>query len=248
MLPTSSVQASSATWNGTTDATWAGLGNWSATPVPGVGDVATFNNAGNGHTIIDLGGGVTVSNILFDTSSAAAYTLGLGAVGSQTLTLNTNVTSGLFSLNLTSTVANNQLINANLGLGASPGPTMLFTFTNASSAALNIAGALSDGVTGTAVLTVSGSGNTTISGNITDGLGSLGITKQGTGTLTIGSYTTAAGGLNVNAGTLKLTNGAISLGTGALTLGSGNNPATLALSGGATLTSGVGFFNFRHRH
>ena len=62
------ASAASATWNGTTDAMWSTLTNWSANPVPGTGDTATFNGAGNGNTTIDLGGGVTIGTVLFDTS------------------------------------------------------------------------------------------------------------------------------------------------------------------------------------
>lgn len=45
--------ASSATWTGLgADSAWTTAGNWSASPVPGAGDVATFNSAGNGKTTI----------------------------------------------------------------------------------------------------------------------------------------------------------------------------------------------------
>ena len=92
---------------------WGTNANWLTDPaaVPGTGDTATFNSAGNGFTTIDLGTGVTIGNILFDTSSAAAYTIGLGAVGSRSLTLDN---AGAITLN--SDVANNQLFNANLSL------------------------------------------------------------------------------------------------------------------------------------
>ena len=53
------LKAASGIWTGATDATWAGA-NWSASPVPGTGDTATFNGAGGGHTAIDLGSGVTI--------------------------------------------------------------------------------------------------------------------------------------------------------------------------------------------
>ena len=80
--------AATAAWTGTTSTNWATTGNWSASPVPGINDIATFNNAGNGHTTISLGAGVQISNIVFDTASAAAYTIGAVGVGSETLTMN----------------------------------------------------------------------------------------------------------------------------------------------------------------
>jgi len=43
------LNAASGTWTSAADA------NWSATPVPGIGDTATFNGAGNANTTVDLG-------------------------------------------------------------------------------------------------------------------------------------------------------------------------------------------------
>ena len=119
-----SLEAASATWNGTTDAVWATGTNWSATPVPGTGDTATFNNAGGAVDTIDLGTGLAIKTLAFDTATAAAYTLGSGAVGSQTLGLDA---AGAITMN--STVAANQLINANVNLGTATGPEA-FTITN----------------------------------------------------------------------------------------------------------------------
>src|SRR5437870_4140156 len=104
------ARATSDSWVGTTDATWATSANWSTAPatVPGTGDTATFN-AASANTTISLGGGVTISNVVFDTVSAAAYTIGSGAVGSQTLTFDPAV--GGITVN--ATVAANQLFNAN---------------------------------------------------------------------------------------------------------------------------------------
>ncbi len=47
---------------------------------------ATFNADSltvNNNTTIDLGGGVTLGALVFDTSSAAAYTIGSGAVAAR---------------------------------------------------------------------------------------------------------------------------------------------------------------------
>ena len=82
---TPQLQATSGTWNGTTDGIWATGTNWSTNAAPGTGATATFNNAGNSNTVINLGAGVTISSLVFDTSNIAAYTIGSGAVGSQAL-------------------------------------------------------------------------------------------------------------------------------------------------------------------
>ena len=105
-----SLQAASGNWTGLTDATWAGA-NWSAA-TPGTGDTATFNGAGNANVVINLGGGVTINTVLFNTASAAAYTIGTSPAGGQTLSLNN--TGGI---TMNSTVANNELFNAAIVLG-----------------------------------------------------------------------------------------------------------------------------------
>jgi len=201
VAPTAS--AASAAWTGTTDALWATTTNWTASPVPGTGDTATFNDAGNGNTTIDLGGGVTVSTVLFDTASAAAYTIGSGAVGSQTLTLNN---AGAVTMN--STVANNQLFNSALTLGTDA-TAQNYTFTNNSTTnSLTFAGNITGGTGGTAgakTLNITGSGNTNISGAIANGgATTLTLAKAGTGTLTLSGTSTYSGGTRANAGTLIL--------------------------------------------
>jgi fibronectin-binding autotransporter adhesin len=74
-LENQSVLAGSATWNGTTNSTWFTSTNRTAGGPPGTGNTATFSNAGNGNTTLDLGAGVTVNTVLFDTSSVAVYTI-----------------------------------------------------------------------------------------------------------------------------------------------------------------------------
>ena len=179
------------------DGTWADA-NWSATPVPGTGDTATFNGLGNGHTTIDLGGGVTIMNLLFDTGNAAAYTIGTGAVGSQTLTLNN---SGGITLN--PTVANNQLFNAAIVLGTDS-TAQSYTNFNSSAQTLTFASSIyggpsaGSGTAGTKTLVMGGSGNTVISGSLLNGASSLpatttvALTKLGAGTLTFNGTVNAS--------------------------------------------------------
>jgi fibronectin-binding autotransporter adhesin len=167
--------AASANWTGLTDSTWANTGNWDASPVPGTGDTATFNGGGNGNTIIDLGTGVTVGNVTFDTSLAAPYTIGAGAVGSQTLTLDLNG-----GINMGTTVTSNQIINANLAL---PAIGFYNIINNSAANVLTLAGTNKAATTGSAVLTMDGTGTNSITGPIQAGTGSMGLYKINTGTL-----------------------------------------------------------------
>jgi fibronectin-binding autotransporter adhesin len=222
------THAASDSWDGSTDATWATGNNWlNNGTAPGAGETATFNGAGNGYTTIDLGAGVTIGSILFDTSSAAAYTIGSGAVGSQALTL-----GNVGALTINSGVTTNQLFNANIQL--SNAANAATTITNNGSGLLTLAGTVNANVaSGNGLLTVAGSGNTTVSGAVTKtGAGSNALKKIGSGTLT-------------------LSNGSVWSGTGASQprgAGSGGNSAftgpffvqegTLLLNGGTHTVTG----------
>jgi autotransporter-associated beta strand protein len=217
------AQAASDAWTGVTDATWATPTNWLGSSVPGTGDTATFN-AASSNTTIDLGAGVTLGTLLFDTSSAAAYTIGSGAVGSQTLTLGT--LAGGVQMN--STVVASQLINANLALSTTGTYTVGLT-NNSTTNTLTVAGGISASTAGAKILTVTGSGNTAISGAITNGTGTVGITKSGSGTLTLSGANNYSGTTTVNNGTLVL--------SGSLT--SGGNLVVTGVGAAANFTSGT---------
>lgn len=226
------AQAASDTWTGTTDATWATSTNWLGGTVPGTGDTATFN-AGSSFTTIDLGAGVTIGSVLFDTSSAAAYTIGSGAVGSQTLTFGN---AGAITVN--AGVTTSQLFNSNLQLSNAAAATT--TFTNNGSGTLTIAGNVVANGTGAAttiatspLLTVTGSGNTTVSGAMSIATGAhQSLLKTGAGTLTLsnGSAWDGVGAIGyvpatqvgfatvVREGTLQLAGGTHSV-TGELVIG-----------------------------
>ncbi len=213
------------TWNGSSSALWSTAGNWtvvSGIAPPGTGDTATFNTT-SANTTIDLTGGVTVNTILFDTNTAAAYTIGAGAVGSQTLTLNS---SGAVTMN--STVANNELFNAALILGTDA-TAQNYTFTNNSTTnSLTFAGKITGGSGGTAglnTLTLAGAGNISIGGIIANGgTTSLGLTKSGLGTLTLSGANTYTGATILSQGTLLLNSNTTADTTG-YTLGDANTGA-----------------------
>ena len=208
------AQAASETWNGNSSTAWSDTGSWTPNVVPGTGDTATFNGpAGISGGTINLGSGVNVNTLLFDTASAAAYTIGSGSVGSQQLTLDNG---GAITVN--NTVSNSQTLNANIVLG-NDGSTQPFTFTNNGSyvsggtlGGLNIAGNItgSNG-SGVQTLTIMGSGTTVLSGTIGNGTGGgkVALVMAGTGgvlrlgTLPEDGVSTYTGGTMVTGGTLN---------------------------------------------
>lgn len=229
-----SAFATSDIWDGSTSALWSTNTNWLTDPaaVPGTGDTATFNAtavAVNNFTTIDLTGGVTISTILFDTANAAAYTIGAGAVNSQTLSLN-----GGGAITMSSTVANNELFNAALVLGVTA-TTQTFTLTNASTSnSLTVAGTIT-GFAGAGVrtLAVAGAGNTSLTGIIANGsTGTVGLSKSGNGTLTLSGANTFTGAVRITAGTVNVTT-ATGLGAGTGSTGQ------VVVSSGANLNFGT---------
>jgi len=215
--------AASATWTGTADAIWSNVNDWTASPVPGVNDTATFNGLGNNNTNIDLSAGVTISNIVFDTTNAASYTIGINLAGSQTLTLQS---SGIVTVS--STVIKPELVNALLTLGTNA-PAGKYFLANNSGQLLTIAGGITGGTGGAAGiknLFVGGSGSTTITNTLSNGGGTLTLTKVGAGTLTLSGNDTASGSIVVSNGTLNLTgsyqNGASAVNNVGLSVGAPN--------------------------
>ena len=106
LLAAPAAHAVNANWTGGgSDALWSNTSNWSASPVPGTGNTATFNAAaGAGGAVIDLGAGVTVNTISFVGPSFAAYTIGAGGANAQSLVLNGSGNAG-FAASGTATTA-----------------------------------------------------------------------------------------------------------------------------------------------
>ena len=244
-----SSTAGGASWTGANGSTWADA-NWSSSPVPGAANnvhTATFNSAGGGQTTINLGAGVTLNTVLFETATAAAYTIGSGAVGSQTLTLENGgaiTTSG--------TVVNGQVVNAAVVLGTDRSAQTYTISNNATTPATaltvagNITGAASGGTAGAKTLAVLGAGDTDITGGIAQGgAASLAVTKAGTGTLNLAAGSVLdIDSLTANDGTTAV-NSALGAGTSVTVNDTGGGAATSLKFGSvsqtlASLTIGAG--------
>ena len=237
LLASHTAHATSATWTGANGALWSNVGNWT-NGIPGYGDTATFNSAGNGNTVINLGAGLGITSLVFDTASAAAYTIGTGAVNSQTFTLYdiTNIT-------MTDSVTKNTLINSAIALYDS---SSLFYFTNNSTTnSLTFAGKIASGPNsnaGTKTMAVGGTGNVTFGGTIAQGGPStIALTKFGTGTVFLPAAYTYTNTTTVNGGLLQLT-GRLNGATGTpLTFG---GTGILNVNEAAGATQGMGILTF----
>jgi autotransporter-associated beta strand protein len=232
-------------WDGGNGATWADPLNWlTDLSAPGTGETATFNGAGNGNTVIDLGSGVTLGSLVFDTASAAGYTIGSGGAASQNLTLD-----AAGSIIANATVTNAQNIDANVILGGVLGD-QAFTFTNNSIGGLTLAGAVTSNTTGIKTLTMGGTGTTTVSGNMTGGSGSLALVKgAGGGTVILGgtndfSSVSFSGLVNAGVvGAIRVTSNN-ALGTAAISmLGQNATTQTLELANNVTISNNITSFS-----
>lgn len=234
MLLSHTTPAATVVWDGSTDPAWGTAANWTPGVIPGTGDTAVFSNAGDGNTVIDLGGGITLQALLFDTPWASSYVIGSGGAGSQVMTLENGGT-----ITMNPSTINNQLIQAALVLGTDA-TAQTYTFTNSNTATLlNFAGPISGGIGGTAgikTLTLSGAGGGTISGGISNGgATALAITKSGAGTWVVSGANTHTGATTISTGVLRLAN-ANAVQSSTLT----NNVANGVAFGGGVLNYNLG--------
>jgi hypothetical protein len=178
--------------------------NWAS------GSDATFGNGGAGGAVT-LASPTTIGSLTFN-SFTGTYTLGTAG---QTITLNNGIT-----------------MNSGAGIATIISPITLGaaqSWLNNDDSLLTIGtGAVTNGGF---LLTVGGSGNTTIS-SVIGGLG--GLTKSGAGVLTLSGANTFSGQLTVSTGTLSI--GSINAASAAGTLGNSALAVILGSTGGNTGT------------
>ncbi|MDB6069608.1 MAG: autotransporter [Verrucomicrobiales bacterium] len=216
----SASSAASDTWTGGTNGTWATTSNWlSGTNSPGTlttptvstnTDTAIFNN--NTNTTIDYStSSLNLGSVLF-TGTPGSFNIRSGPTGTGTSRLIFTLGG---SVTVDSTVTNPQSL-ARTGLSGSTGT---YTFENNASpttATLTMGGTLASTTTGAATLILTGTntGLNAITGAISQAGGAsvLSITKNGTGTWTLGNNS-HGGTTTLNAGTLGFAS-SNALGTG----------------------------------
>jgi autotransporter-associated beta strand protein len=227
---------------------WGTNTNWSTTsgadtPNPGVapvgGDRAIFNVNSSQLVISAARTAGNGGDILFDTG-AGAYTIGAGAVNSETFVMSTGKN---FTMN--SGVANDQLFNILLHTGGTSGTNGSYTFNNNSTTnSMTFAGTITAPGSGDRVVAFGGAGLININGAITKGSATnYSITKTGAGSLKINSTAainsanssavtgsiTGGGTLDINGGTVRFNGGT------ALTVGDNTTAGSVIVRAGSTL-------------
>lgn len=250
-----SASAANGTWNSSaagSNAFWTNSLNWSASPYPAGNQTATFSGTGNGRTTINLAGlTFGVSNIVFDTASVAAYTLGSNGINQQTLLFTNNS-----NLRLSSTVSTSQRVDAQTQLGHDRSAST-HTFRNESSfgtltLAGNVTAPASGGTAGGKTLNLAGCGPITISGDISlGGATSLTLNDATSGNVLLtGSNRLSTVNLNSGVLTLSGTNaisGTVSVNNNSILNVSGTNILSrldLNGTGGTVVNVNDGYLSF----
>jgi autotransporter-associated beta strand protein len=187
----------------------AGVIRAAANQALGTGNI-TFDSTGNSSTArLELAGGINLPNTI-SFSGRNNSTVGIENVsGSNSLVGPINMASGGGVYNIQTDAG---LLT--VGSGAT---------------------AITDLASGARSLTFQGAGNGSVVGNITDGSGTVSITKADIGTWTLGGANTYSGSTTVNAGTLVL-NG--SLGSGSVSVNGGTLTGNGIIGGPVTVLSG----------
>ena len=227
--------AASGTWEGGPGNAWTTDANWSAAPYPQGDDVATFGAAGAG--VVDVSGLSGIRSLVF---SGAAFTLGSGGTGAQSLTW---MNGGAWTL---SGGAAAQTVAAHVLLGQDAAVAE-FAVANNSAAALTFAGNVtgaSGGSAGAKTLRFRGNGTVEIAGNLNrGGASALDLVTEGTGTLRLTGNNNVIRQLNMNGAA----GGVLDIGAGSLRFDYGGNvnlrsqnSATVNGTGSITLSGGSG--------
>lgn len=211
----------------------------------GILTLAGANNHGGGTTInagtvaVSNGGALGTGNVTLSARLQVSNNITLGGVANYNLSGFANVPSGVATSARIQNVSGNNTISGNINF-ANVGGTHLNILSSAGT--LTLSGAITNTV-GTGVSTASrtfnftGAGNISSTGLISDGTSGIALNKEGSGTLTLSGANSYTKGTTITAGTLSAGN-ASALGAGDLLISGGT------LSSSVASVSGLGNVTF----
>lgn len=244
------ANAASGTWLGTQNDQWTNSLNWSSSSYPTGWQTATFNNAGNGKTVIQQRHpNLSFDTIYFESANCAAYTIGGTSINSQRLNF---INKG--KIHVDSEVINHQTFNNYLQLGANWDAESFKIINDSTSAILTLAGDLKVYYSGwgrapkTKQVDFEGVGDIRVFGNIqTNGGSPILIYNKGSGLLTL-SGVNRINQLNMS-NLASAEPSRVTIGSGSLFLDNGTNSWSLmsysdgVLDGTGTIRLGAGTEN-----
>jgi autotransporter-associated beta strand protein len=200
---------------------------FTASGLTGVSTGVTLTLGGTGAGLTTLTGGLT-------TTGTAGLVIGKSGALGTTISGGTITLTGSGGITINSGASAVSLGAATLGVAQ--------TWTNNSSSLFTVSGDITNSTFG---LTIAGSGNTTASGVLGLGSGIGGLTKNGTGTLTLTNANLYTGTTTINGGTvtLNLATGSL-ISTNALTFGGSGTFNMDNTGAGAALAQSLGTLTF----
>jgi autotransporter-associated beta strand protein len=225
---------------------------------------ATLDLGGFGITIGSLAGAGTVTDsgsaatLTFDAASSpttfggviedGANAVGLEIKAGAVALSGANTYSGITDIEVGSLIgAAADAFSANSSVTLSSGGTLDLGGFNQAIGLLSGNGIVTNSGTAAAILTTGGSGNTKFAGEIQDGAHAIGLTKTGTGMLTLSGTDTYSGATTISGGTLQTTstkalsaNSDLTVASGATLDLDGSSGSVGSLAGGGTVTNNGG--------
>jgi fibronectin-binding autotransporter adhesin len=187
---------------------------------------------------LTVNGNITGSGLALTTAGTGTIALG----GTNSFTGGLAINAGV--VQLTNASALSSSIPVNFGASAAAGTKLQINSQNVTIGALSTnatpgSPVIENGGGSNATLTVNQSTSTTYAGVLQNGggVGTLGLTKTGVGTLTLGGVNTYSGATTVNGGSL-LVNGSLGMSSNVTVTGTTDN-ATVALGGTGTINGAV---------
>jgi fibronectin-binding autotransporter adhesin len=246
----SGTGAGTGSFRGALQAGNAATATWAGNVILGLADTRIGTQA-NG--VLSVTGVIDDAAETFDLNISADGTNGIVVLsGANTYGGATEIIRGTLRLGATNTLPTGSLLDVDAANGVTDVAILdLASYSQTvsgiqDSATTNVGGTITNSVAASnSVLTVNGTADTTYDGLIQDGVGTVSLTKGGTGIQTLNGANTYTGTTSILGGTLRINgnqssaSGAVSVSNGGTLGGTGTIGAAITVASGGTVAPGV---------